>query len=154
MSQTSFALVVALIAIFSADAFHLASRTRSSGLQMAEGGVGFKYDPSNYKDSNSGNYRRLSDQIAAVKAEEEQLEKERQELIRKEQMQKMFLIQENNTFWHTPPQEIMGTADKYFIPPEVFQIIDDLDNQLIGLRPVKDKMRRYAAQMLVKKVRE
>jgi len=34
-------------------------------------GAGFNYDPSNYKDSNNANYRRLTDQLAAVKAEDE-----------------------------------------------------------------------------------
>ena len=47
----------------------------------------------------------------------------------------------------------MGTSDQFFIPPEVLNVIDDLDNQLIGLKPVKEKMRRYAGQMLAHKVR-
>ncbi len=101
-----------------------------------KGGAGFNYDASNYQDSNSGNYRRLSDQLAAVKAEEEQLKREREELLRKEQMAAMFLKKENDLFWNTPPEEIVGTSDKYFIPPAVLQVIDDLDNELIGLKPV------------------
>jgi hypothetical protein len=99
-------------------------------------GVAFNYDSSNYKDSNSGNYRRLTDQLNAAKAEEEQLRKEREELIRKEQMAQMFIKKENDTFWNTPPDTIVATSDKYFVPPEVLQIIDDLDNQLIGLSSV------------------
>ena len=114
----------------------------------------FNYDPSNYKDSNSGNYRRLGDQLAAAKAEDEQMKRERDELIRKEQMAAMFLRKENETFWNTAPETIVANTDKYFIPPEVLQVIDDLDNQLIGLKPVKEKMRRYAAQMLSHKIRE
>ena len=116
--------------------------------------MGFNYDPSNYKDSNSGNYRRLGDQLAAAKAEDEQMKRERDELIRKEQMAAMFLRKENETFWNTPADQIVAETDRYFIPPEVLQVIDDLDNQLIGLKPVKEKMRRYAAQMLSHKIRE
>ena len=57
--------------------------------ESKKSGTGFNYDPSNYKDSaNEGNYRRLSDQMAAVKAEEEKLAREREELIRKEKMEK------------------------------------------------------------------
>jgi len=63
------------------------------------------------------------------------------------------LKKENITFWTTPGDAIVGTSEKYFIPPQVLQVINDLDNQLIGLKPVKEKMRRYAAQMLVHKVR-
>jgi hypothetical protein len=116
--------------------------------------MGFNYDPSNYKDSNSANYRRLSDQLAAVKAEEDQMKRERDELIRKEQMAAMLLKKENETFWNTAPDTIVGTPEKYFIPPQVLGVIDDLDNQLIGLKPVKEKMRRYAAQMLSHKIRD
>jgi hypothetical protein len=106
-------------------------------LNVKKGGAGFNYDPSNYKDSNSANYRRLTDQIAAVKAEEEQMKKERDEIIRKEKMALMFLQKENATFWQTPGDTIVATNEKYFVPPEVVQIIDDLDNQLIGLQSVR-----------------
>ena len=116
-------------------------------------GAGFNYDPSNYKDSNSGNYRRLSDQLNAAKAEEEKLIAERNELIRKEQMAAMMLKKENETFWQTSPSSIVATNEKFFVPPSVLQVIDDLDNQLIGLKPVKDKMRTYASRMLAHKIR-
>ena len=99
-------------------------------------GAGFNYDPSNYKDSNSGNYRRLSDQLAAAKYEDEELKKERDEIIRKEQMVTMMLRRENETFWETPGDKIIASSDRYFVSPAVLQVIDDLDNQLIGLKPV------------------
>jgi probable Rubsico expression protein CbbX len=117
-------------------------------------GTKFNYDPSNYKDSNDSNYRRLGDALAAAKAEDEQLKREREELMRKEEMAKMFLKKENSTFWDTPDDVIVGTSDKYFVSPDVLQVIEDLDNQLIGLKPVKEKMRRYASQMLVHKIRD
>jgi hypothetical protein len=99
-------------------------------------GAGFNYDPSNYKDSNSGNYRRLSDQLAAAKFEDEELKREREEIIRKEQMVNMLLRKENETFWNTPGETVIATADRYFVSPSVLQVINDLDNQLIGLKPV------------------
>lgn len=155
---------ISLVAFLStASAFHLNVRpSQVSSFQLAAGtksppkktGAAFNYDASNYKDSNDGNYRRLSDQLAAVKAEEEALKKERDELIRKEQMAAMLLKKENDTFWNTPPSTIVASSEKYFIAPEVLQIIDDLDNELIGLKPVKEKLRRYAASMLVHKIRE
>ena len=58
-------------------------------------------------------------------------------MIKKEQMEKLFLKRENATFWDTPKDTIIATSDKYFIPPQVLQVIDDLDNQLIGLKPVR-----------------
>jgi SpoVK/Ycf46/Vps4 family AAA+-type ATPase len=81
------------------------------------------------------------------------LQRERDEILRKEAMEAMFLRRENETFWNTPDDAIVGTSDKFFINPEVLRTISDLDNQLIGLKPVKEKMRRYASQMLVHKMR-
>jgi hypothetical protein len=40
----------------------------SFDLKMQERGANFNYDPSNYKDSNDGNYRRLYYKIYAIKA--------------------------------------------------------------------------------------
>ena len=101
-------------------------------------GAGFNYDPSNYKDSNDANYRRLSDQLAAAKAEQEQLVKERDELLKKEKMAAMLLKQEEDLFWKTPGDKIVAETDKFFVSPEVLQVIADLDNQLIGLKPVSN----------------
>ena len=145
---------VALVA-GSADAFHVktgsAAMRRSSIIMNEQGdgydykkkqqshaikeskktGANFNYDPSNYKDSaNEGNYRRLSDQMAAVKAEEEKMAREREELIRKEKMEKLLIAQENQTFWETPGDKIVATSDKYFVPPGVIEVINDLDNQV------------------------
>jgi probable Rubsico expression protein CbbX len=86
-------------------------------------------------------------------AEDEKLAKERDEIMRKEAMERMFLEKENATFWETPGDAKIAESDKFFIPPKVLQVISDLDNELIGLKPVKEKMRRYAAQMLVHQIR-
>ena len=153
MQSATLVILAALIACVAGFQFTSARNGRSSMTMVKKSGAGFNYDPSNYKDSNSANYRRLTDQMAAAKAEEEQLTREREELIRKESMAAMLLKKENTTFWETPGSTVVGSADKYFIPPEVLQVIDDLDNQLIGLKPVKEKMRRYAAQMLNHKIR-
>jgi probable Rubsico expression protein CbbX len=158
------ALVIALLS--SVDAFHLPSKPviQISRFQinaetptkkpLPKKGASFNYDASNYKDSNDSNYRRLTDQLAAAKAEEEQLRKEREELLRREAMAAFELKKENDTFWNTPGESIIATSDKFFVPPSVLQIIDDLDNQLIGLQSVKDKLRRYASAMLAHKIRE
>lgn len=145
-------VVFAACLLASTDAFRMMPQSAIS-TKLFSKGAGFNYDPSNYKDSNSGNYRRLTDQMAAVKAEEEQKKKEAEEIIRKEKMRQMFLEQEAAVFWDTPGDKIVATADEFYVSPEVLAVIDDLDNQLIGLRPVKEKMRRYASQMLCHKIR-
>ena len=152
MVVTTFLLVLAILASTDAYHVHVQSKTRASvsGLKMeADGydykkkqmshdikeskksGAGFNYDPSNYRDSaNEGNYRRLSDQIAAVKAEEDKMAREREEIVRKAKMEKMLMKQENETFWNTPGDLTVATSDKFFVPPNVIQVIDDLDNQV------------------------
>lgn len=46
---------------------------------------------SNYKDSNDANFGRLTDKLAAAKAFDDKIERERNEILRKEQMAEMFL---------------------------------------------------------------
>eukprot|EP01036_Dinobryon_divergens_P026479 gene26479-35138_t len=157
MLSSALPLLLVALLLSDSDALQISSRRSPSAfaLQMStKKGAGFNYDPSNYKDSNSANYRRLTDQLAAVKAEDEKLKRERDELLRKEAMAEMFLKRENSTFWDTPGDKVIATSDRYFVSPEVLQIITDLDNQLVGLKPVKEKMRRYAAQMLSHKIRQ
>merc|ERR1711988_943213 len=138
------------------DGYDYKKKQQSHAIKESKkSGAGFNYDPSNYKDSaNEGNYRRLSDQMAAVIAEEDKLAREREEILRKEKMEKLLIAQENQTFWETPGDKVVATSDKYFVPPGVIEVINDLDNQLIGLQPVKDKMRRYAGQMLSQQIRK
>lgn len=117
-------------------------------------GIGFNYDPSDFRDSNSGNYRRLSDRLAAKKAEDEKLEKEREELIRKEQMEKFEKEQmEKRVQELLESDEIIATPEDVVIDPAVEKIFEDLDNELIGLQSVKDSLRRYVALLAMDKIR-
>ena len=114
------------------DGYDYKKKQQSHAIKESKkSGAGFNYDPSNYKDSaNEGNYRRLSDQMAAVKAEEDKLAREREEILRKERMAKLLIAQENATFWETPGDKVVATSDKYFVPPGVIQVIKDLDNEV------------------------
>lgn len=116
-------------------------------------GVSFNYDPDKYKDVNSANYRKLGTQLADLKEEEEKKAKKAEEEKRREAMKKLFMSKESGIFWDTPADKVVASSDKFFVPPRVTDIIDDLDNVLIGLQPVKEKMRRYASQMLVHQIR-
>ena len=127
----------------SAEAFRLSKpaapqiSTFQTNAAPKKSGANFNYDASNYQDSkNEGNYRRLSDRLAAAKAEDEQLMKEREEILRKEQMAAMILKQEMDKFQNTPGETVVATSDVFSIPPTVLQVIDDLDNELIGLKSV------------------
>lgn len=165
------ASLIALLALSSVDGFRMGGRgsalgtsfkmageggaklTTGTGAAKKGRGVSFNYDSSNYKDSNDSNFRRKEDRLAAERDEAERQMRARNEMIRKEEMALMFLKKENATFWDTPEDSIVANSDNFFIDPEVLQVISDLDNQLVGLATVKQKMRRYAAQMLSHKIR-
>merc|ERR1711871_338249 len=85
---------------------------------------------------------------------DEKLAAEAKAILEAEAKEKAFLAQENATFWNTPGDQVICESSELFIPPNVLQVIEDLDKELIGLKPVKEKMRRYAAQMLNHKIRE
>jgi probable Rubsico expression protein CbbX len=165
------ASLIALLAVSSVDGFRMggtgaagtslrmageggAKLNQGTGAAVKGKGVSFNYDPSNYKDTNDSNFRRLQDRLAAAKAEDDRMARERAEIMRKESMALMFLQRENATFWNTEGDTIVADSEKFFIDPEVLQVIADLDNQLIGLQSVKSKMRRYASQMLSHKIRQ
>ena len=117
-------------------------------------GVGFNYDPSDYRDSNSGNYRRLSDQLAAKKDEDEKKLKEREEILRKERMQKFEKDQlEKRIQELMVSDEVIVQKGELALDPSILKIFEDLDKELIGLKPVKDRLFRYAASLSVNKAR-
>lgn len=135
------------------------SSSSSSVLRMSDDGeqpkgVNFNYNPANFKDSNSGNYRRLSDQLAAAKYEEEKLQKEAEEIERKEKMLEMLRQKESDIFFNTPPDKVVASSDKFFVQPEILQVIADLDKELIGLKPVKEQMRQLASLYMVNRIRD
>ena len=68
-------------------------------------------------------------------------------------MKALFMSKEAGIFWDTDPEKLVANSEEFFVSPKVTDVIRDLDNQLIGLKPVKEKMRRYASQMLVHKIR-
>lgn len=126
----------------------------SAGDDSNKGIAGFNYNPSDFRDSNSGNYRRLSDRLAAARAEEEQLQKEAEEIKRKEKMAELIRQREGDVFFNTPPETVVATSDKFFVSPDIIQVIADLDKVLIGLQPVKDQMRNLASVYMVNRIRE
>ncbi len=99
-------------------------------------GVNFKYDPNNYKENASTNYRQYGAQMEALRSQEkrmqtvqEEREKEAQMLILKKKMQE-------ETFQFTPAHTVVASNDQFSVNESVVQIIEDLDAELIGLRPV------------------
>merc|ERR1719446_1199907 len=101
----------------------------------------------------AGNYRRLSDALQdadierrleedAVRMREEAMERARQERARK-----IALLND------TPDATKAGTVDDFMYKEGVKDILEKLDYDLIGLKPVKQRVREIASLLVVDKMR-
>ncbi|KAG5180981.1 cbbx protein [Tribonema minus] len=123
-------------------------------LQQSTGtGKSLEYDPDKYKDPNAGNYRRLSDSLAnadveAKKAAEEMDKRERAaEIRRDERLAKINFMKEMDD------ELEVGTVEDFMFKEGVRDILDRLDSDLVGLIPVKKRVREIAALLVLDKMR-
>jgi len=122
-------------------------------MQATGTGSSLQYDPEKYKDPNAGNYRRLSDSLQAAdvearKAAEEADKRERAAEIRREE--RMAKI----TYMKDMDDELeVGTVEDFMFKEGVRDILDRLDTDLVGLVPVKKRVREIAALLVLDKMR-
>jgi len=123
-------------------------------LQQQTGtGKSLDYDPDKYKDPNSSNYRRLSDSLQAADTEarkvaEEMDKRERAAEIRRDERQaKINFMKEMDDGLE------VGTVEDFMFKEGVRDILDRLDSDLVGLIPVKKRVREIAALLVLDKMR-
>ncbi|KAG5188041.1 cbbx protein [Tribonema minus] len=129
--------------------------TSKSSLAMQATGTGssLQYDPEKYKDPNAGNYRRLSDSLQAADVEarkvaEEAEKRERAaEIRREERMAKITYMKDMDDALE------VGTVEDFMFKEGVRDILDRLDTDLVGLVPVKKRVREIAALLVLDKMR-
>ena len=104
-------------------------------------------------DPNAANYKRLSSALKdadierriedeAIMAREQKVERARQERLRK-----IALLND------IPENQQAGTVDDYMFKEGVKDILEKLDYDLIGLKPVKMRVREIASLLVVDKMR-
>ncbi|EME30696.1 AAA-type ATPase family protein / ankyrin repeat family protein [Galdieria sulphuraria] len=104
-------------------------------------------------DASRGYTRRLSDALrerdieAKKEREENERRKEEQERARMEKERKKHLLKE------IPDETQAGTVDEYMYKEGVSEVLDSLDVDLIGLLPVKRRVREIAALLVIDKLR-
>ena len=104
-------------------------------------------------DGNKGNFRRLTDKLAEADVERRLEEDEvtmREEALqraREERARKVALLNE------IPDATKAGTVDDYMFKEGVKDILEKLDYDLIGLKPVKNRVREIASLLVVDKMR-
>ena len=110
--------------------------------------------PTDYSDSpEAGNYGRLSDKLKAAdierRLEEEEIYKRENaaQIAREARERKIMLLRE------IPDETKAGTVDDFMFKEGVKDILEKLDYDLIGLIPVKQRVREIASLLVVDKMR-
>merc|ERR1740127_375656 len=117
-------------------------------------GPGLDYNPDKYKDeANAGNMRKLGDalkdgDIERKKAEEEQFARENaMQFAREERQRKIAFMRD------MPDSTPAGKVADFMYKGGVTEILDKLDYDLVGLLPVKQRVREIAALLVLDKMR-
>merc|ERR1719182_809769 len=120
---------------------------------MSGGAPGTLMPGDNSLSPEAGNYGRLSDKLKEADLErrmEEEAIAMREEAVqraREERARKVQLL-------HGIPDETKaGSVDEFMFKEGVQDILDKLDYDLVGLRPVKERVREIASLLVVDKMR-
>eukprot|EP00639_Heterosigma_akashiwo_P009613 CAMPEP_0194589710 /NCGR_PEP_ID=MMETSP0292-20121207/20824_1 /TAXON_ID=39354 /ORGANISM="Heterosigma akashiwo, Strain CCMP2393" /LENGTH=393 /DNA_ID=CAMNT_0039447029 /DNA_START=67 /DNA_END=1248 /DNA_ORIENTATION=+ len=129
----------------------------SSGLNAIRSGsslqMSLDYDPEKYNDPNNSNFRKLSDALEAADVEdrlerEEAEKRERAAELRREERQRKIKYMQD-----MPDNEPAGSVDEFMYKEGVRDILAKLDHDLVGLIPVKKRVREIAALLVLDKMR-
>jgi len=147
-----FTATVTAMCLASAAAFSPAANPgRSSALFSFFDGPSLEYTGGS--DPNNANYVKLSDALQEAdterrKAREAADQRERAAEIRREERQRKIDYMQN-----MPDSEEAGTVDEFMFKEGVQDQLDKLDNDLVGLVPVKKRVKEIAALLVLDKMR-
>eukprot|EP00953_Heterococcus_sp_UTEX-ZZ885_P042240 21478-Heterococcus_DN1.PRE.2 len=134
-------------------------------MQATGAGKSLEYNPDKYSDKNSANYRRLSDSLnvslqrihhvqraqadiqARKDAEEADKRDRAAEIRRDERLKKVNYMKDMEDGIE------VGTVEDFMFKEGVRDILDRLDSDLVGLVPVKKRVREIAALLVLDKMR-
>jgi len=146
-----FALTAATASAFAPSVPATFGNTALSMSTPAFGGPSLEYKGGD--DPNNKNYGRLKERlndadIERRKAEEAALARERAaEIAREERLKKIAYMND------MPDDKEAGTVDDFMFKEGVQDQLDKLDNDLIGLIPVKQRVKEIAALLVLDKMR-
>jgi probable Rubsico expression protein CbbX len=159
MAPTGKSIILALALLCGAQAFSPALVNKRMGTGLFAGpatgtGPSLDYNPDKYTDdANSGNFRKLGDalkdgDIERKKAEEEAFQRENAiQFAREERARKIAHMAEMDD--STPA----GKVADFMYKGGVTEILEQLDYELVGLKPVKKRVREVAALLVLDKMR-
>jgi len=146
---------IAALCLASASAFAPASNSRVS-TSLSAGTPAFSGPSLEYtggSDPNNANYVKLSQalneaDIERRKAEEAALARERAHEIRREERQRKI-----DYMTEMPDSQPAGTVDEFMFKEGVQDQLSKLDEDLVGLIPVKKRVKEIAALLVLDKMR-
>merc|ERR1719235_2330018 len=105
------------------------------------------------QDPAAGNYKRLSEKLKEAdlerRLEEEEIQKrENAAKLKREAKERKIALMQN-----IPDNTQAGTVDDFMFKEGVKDILEKLDYDLIGLKPVKSRVREIASLLVVDKMR-
>merc|ERR1719453_724085 len=115
-------------------------------------GPGLDYNPDAYDDKNNKNYGRMSERLNEADVErrkEEEAAEAREraaEIAREERLAKVKFMTE------MPDDTEAGSIDEFMFKEGVKDVLEKLDNDLVGLIPVKTRVRQIAALLVMDKM--
>jgi probable Rubsico expression protein CbbX len=149
-----FTAAISALFVASASAFApIASNTRESTALFSSPFAGPSLQYTGGSDPNNKNYVKLSEALNAAdterrKAQEEAEARERAaEMRREERIRKIKYLQE------MPDDQPAGTVEEFMFKEGVQDQLDKLDRDLVGLVPVKKRVREIAALLVLDKMR-
>eukprot|EP00752_Nemacystus_decipiens_P007056 g6324.t1 len=117
-------------------------------------GASLQYNPEKYQDEkNKGNYRKLSEALEAadvearLAAEEADQRARAAEIRREKRLAKIKFMQDMDD------RTEVGTVEEFMFKEGVRDILEKLDDDLVGLIPVKLRVRQIAALLVLDKMR-
>jgi len=146
-------LAIGATALLQGSMLHAPSSQRAAVRMQATGAGPGITSSDNSNDPGASNYRRLSDKLKEADIER-RLEQEAidarenaAKLAREARERKIALMRD------IPDGQKAGTVDDYMFKEGVKDILDKLDYDLIGLIPVKTRVREIASLLVVDKMR-
>jgi len=149
-----FTAAISTLLLASASAFAPASTVGSStAIYSANPFAGPSLEYTGGSDPNNANYVKLTDALQEAdterrKAREEAEARERAHEIRREERQAKIDYMNN-----MPDTQAAGTVDEFMFKEGVQDQLDKLDNDLVGLIPVKSRVKEIAALLVLDKMR-
>jgi len=119
----------------------------------AAGSKSLDYNPDKYNDPNNSNFRKLSDALKAADVEKRLEDEEARARQQAAQMRREERQRKIDFMKSVPDDEEAGTVDEYMYKEGVKNILDRLDHDLVGLLPVKRRVREVAALLVLDKMR-